>query len=462
MEIEKENLENQNEIKNSSLENKNIKDNKNNQNEISEDIKSIEQKDSEEDKREMSKNSELKTIEKEMTPLIFQLISKRDFYSDYIRTILESNKNNPDFFYSNEELLSSVENIISIKELSKNSIGILFNNNTLSIYNSITFLKITEIKINNSHPMEKDSHDDEEKIINFIELKNFDLVFWTIKKIFFYKLFENWYILYQTIDESTEKPQINYNNYYDLFEGRNSNRLIINSIFQLQNGNIVSCGNFGIKIYSKKNDNYILFLKQETDIEVKNSIEIKPNKLILMQKYFESGGFCSRTYYCIHRYSLSLYDIENNTLTNLNKFEQNVSLRHNEITFFNNDKYLFIKYGDFKFDIYDINQNMQSLNSNNEIIESTQVKEFYNFFRERCYNKIKDEMNIRFLCKYSKDLFFAKNMKNEIKLYKFKDKSFELFQNFPYSTNENIGMIKLKNNNLIIYSNHNVLLINER
>ena len=105
---------------------------------------------------------------------------------------------------------------------------------------------------------------------------------------------------------------------------------------------------------------------------------------------------------------------------------------------------------------------MQSLNSNNEIIESTQVKEFYNFFRERCYNKIKDEMNIRFLCKYSKDLFFAKNMKNEIKLYKFKDKSFELFQNFPYSTNENIGMIKLKNNNLIIYSNHNVLLINER
>ena len=51
-----------------------------------------------------------------------------------------------------------------------------------------------------------------------------------------------------------------------------------------------------------------------------------------------------------------------------------MSLNYNNITFFNNDKYLFIKYGEFKFDVYDINQNMQSINSNNEIIEIKHVR----------------------------------------------------------------------------------------
>ena len=104
---------------------------------------------------------------------------------------------------------------------------------------------------------------------------------------------------------------------------------------------------------------------------------------------------------------------------------------------------------------------MQSINSNNEIIEIKHVREFYNFFRERNYNKIKYEMNIRFICKYSEDLFFAKDVNNDIKLYKFKDKSFEFYQDFSFSTKEIIGMIKLKNNNLIIYSNKDAFVIND-
>ena len=75
---------------------------------------------------------------------------------------------------------------------------------------------------------------------------------------------------------------------------------------------------------------------------------------------------------------------------------------------------IFIKYGEFKFDIYNIKENIQSINSKNEIIETTPVMEFYNFFRQRNYNKIKDEMNIRFLYKFSKDLFFAKDI-NDVK-----------------------------------------------
>ena len=369
----------------------------------------------------------------------------------------------------------SFQNSSTIKELSKNRIGILLNINSLLIYNSKTFNKISEIKINNSDDNSNDNDNEnlriknmmmlkskEEIVINFIELKNFDLVFWTFKKIFFYKPSEKGYILYQTIDESDEKPTNNYN-YFHYYGRSNNNRDVytINSIYQLKNDNLITCYTYGIKIYTKKNDNYILVSKHEADIEVKNLIEIAPNKLVLMQKNFESGGFCSQTYYCIHTYSLSLYDIETGILKNLNTFKEDVSLNYNNITFFNNDKYLFIKYGEFKFDVYDINQNMQSINSNNEIIEIKHEREFYNFFRERNYNKIKDEMNIRFICKYSEDLFFAKDVNNDIKLYKFKDKSFEFYQDFSFSTKEIIGMIKLKNNNLIIYSKKDAFIIND-
>ena len=53
-----------------------------------------------------------------------------------------------------------------------------------------------------------------EIIINFIVLKNSDLVFWTYKKIYFYKLSKKEYILYQTIDESIDKPEKDYKNFH--------------------------------------------------------------------------------------------------------------------------------------------------------------------------------------------------------------------------------------------------------
>ena len=67
------------------------------------------------------------------------------------------------------------QNIISIKELSKDYIGILFGGNLLSIYNLNTFKKINEIKIICS-----------KSINNFIVLENLDLVFWTDENICFY------------------------------------------------------------------------------------------------------------------------------------------------------------------------------------------------------------------------------------------------------------------------------------
>lgn len=68
-------------------------------------------------------------------------------------------------------------------------------------------------------------------------------------------------------------------------------------------------------------------------------------------------------------------------------------------------------------------------------------------------------MNIRFLCKYSKSLFFAADMNNEIKLYKFKDKSFELYEDISNFPKDIIGMIKLQNNKIIMHSFDYLLVI---
>ena len=148
---------------------------------------------------------------------------------------------------------------------------------------------------------------------------------------------------------------------------------------------------------------------------------------------------------------------------------------------------------------------MKSINQNNEIIGTYEIEEndeergfYYMRFYERNKKqiKIKDEMNIRFLSKYSEDLFFAKDINDNIKIYKFKDKSFELYQNFPSiitacgrrplngilepsnkeeeeeekeednnskfqpnPTKEIKGMIQLKNNYLIMYSDYNIFVI---
>ena len=102
---------------------------------------------------------------------------------------------------------------------------------------------------------------------------------------------------------------------------------------------------------------------------------------------------------------------------------------------------------------------MKSLNQNNEIIKIDTINEFISFCRLVNFVRIKDEMNINFLCNYSKDLFFAKDMSKKIKLYKFRNTSFQFYQDFPFSKAEIRGMTKLKNNNIIIYSLNEIMIV---
>ena len=95
-----------------------------------------------------------------------------------------------------------------------------------------------------------------DKLIDgIIELKNNDLLIYSSRKIYIYKLAKNNnYELYQTIDEykqgtykKKEKPQEEWSEGIDHF----TKSYEINSIYELMNGNLISCNSYGIKIYKK-------------------------------------------------------------------------------------------------------------------------------------------------------------------------------------------------------------------
>ena len=177
-------------------------------------------------------------------------------------------------------------------------------------------------------------------------MKNLDLALWTTNAtILFYKFTDANYILSQTIKESIQKEENKEYFFRERFYSNNKEAYNINSIYQLSNGNIVSCNTNGIKIYYEKNKKYELELNYIMDIEVINAIEIKINQLILFQANFVSGGFCSQSYHCTLTYSVSLYDIENRKSICLNEFKENVALRNNKINFFKSNELLFVKFG---------------------------------------------------------------------------------------------------------------------
>ena len=336
--------------------------------------------------------------------------------------------------------------IITVKELSNERIGVLFEK-SMSIFSSKTFIIINEIKFNVS---KEDSDYRMKQPIDFFELKNNDLIILTSKFIHFYKLSNNQYILNQTINESIQEKK--QEEEFDFSNGK------INSIFQSSNEKIISCNDLGFTIYCKKKDQYILDVRHKTNFEVINVLEIKPNQIILFQKKYETFRAPVRGGSDYNIYSLSLYDIEKDKLSSVNEFYADSNPFKDEISFFRNNDLLFVKYGGSKFDIFDINQNMKSLNENNEIIQTNEVNSCCYY-----YHKVKDEMNIEFICYYSKNLFFGRDIEEDkIKLYQFLDKSFEYYQDFPFSKEEVVDIIKLRNDNLIMYLFNEIIVLGKK
>ena len=348
------------------------------------------------------------------------------------------------------------QRIFKIKEISNKRIGILLGN-SLQIYNLNSFKKLDEIKL----PISFDYYSDE-RIFDFIELKNSDIVLWSLKKIFFYQLSENKYNLYQTLngledikDNEENKEKDDKEKFY--FHHMENEKFEINSISELTNGKLVCCNSSGLKIYTKDNGKYIFESKHEMKIDVRKIIEIDSNKLILLQRHHYFYWGCSRNNFFSHTYSISTYDIEAKKLTEIasNKVSKDDFYGYSLFSFLVKDGKLLVRYGN-RIDIYDIKNNMLLMNHNQEDMIKIE-KEFHG-----SYKVLKDEMDIIFLCDYDDNLIIAKNVRNKIRIYTLKDNTFKYVKDFPFELKDLNEIIKLKNGSLLMYSRNKLILLNKK
>lgn len=222
----------------------------------------------------------------------------------------------------------------------------------------------------------------------------------------------------------------------------------------MSNGKLVCCTSFGLQIYIKDKDKYILESNHKTEIDVRRVIEINPNQLILLQRYHYFWWGCSRNNKSIHTYSISIYDLELKHL--LKKSENRADKRdyygYVLISYLVKNGFLLVRYGN-RIDIYDIKNNMKLVNNDQE----NMVK-----IEEHLYGEckiLKDEMNIVFLCDYLDNLFIAKNKNNEAKIYMIKDNSLKYVKDFPFQIKGLDEIIKFKNNSFIMYSDKELVLV---
>ena len=339
--------------------------------------------------------------------------------------------------------------ILKINELSNKRIGILLIDSLL-IYDSKNFKKLEEIKL----PFSNDYYN--EGVFDFIETKNSDLVLWSSEKILIYQISENSYQLYQTINGSEGEEEKVDKNAKNIFRSR-SKKFEINSIYELTTGKLVCCNSQGLTIYTKTNEKYVFESKHEMDIDVRRVIELNQNQLILLQRYHYFWWGCSRNNYSSHTYSISLYNIETKELTEIasNKVTKDDYYGYAAFSFLIKDKYLLVRYGN-KIDIYDIKNNMLLVNHDQESMILNEENYYGN------YKILKDEMNIVFMCDYFDNLFIVKDKENKPKIYKLLDNSFVKVSDFPYGLEKLKGIIKLKNNNLLMYSDNQLAIISQK
>ena len=326
-------------------------------------------------------------------------------------------------------------NIGKIYELSNNRIAVIKieendSNEELKIYSLDTFKLLSGIKF-------------KEKSRNIIELENQDLVRSIYSSLEFYKLSGEKYELFQKIEE--EKINIYF-------------------ILGLMDGNLISFNTNGIEIYSKEKDNYKSISKFKMEDVITNSIEIERNKLVI---YKESSEAQKSKYFVI-----SFFDLANAEEKILVKKE--VSFEFQFLNFFKNDNYLFV--------------NCQKAESSQESeqkwsIEFLNVGYVYNLLKEKyleCEVEIPPiEKRIAILCNYNNDLFIAKKGKiiildgqnyyngegskpsgdeNQLHLIKFENKTFTSYRKLPFEIGDLETIIKLKNNNFMIYSSREIKL----
>ena len=354
----------------------------------------------------------------EKIPISFELIQKVDLK-----------------FLINKDIFSSGGKLKIIHELSNKNLGILLGEK-LIIVSHKTFKTIKIIRPSYDELRSKYNFIRNE-FIDFIELKNSDIVLWTTSVILIYDKECN---LIQRIDErehgnicKREDYDYGSSSYYD-----------INSIYEMKNGKLVSCNSYGLKFYEKDKDKYNLILTERMEIDVHFIYEINPNELILLQKHYDESWSDMEG---DDKYLISIYNIENKNLKEVFRSRVESMMGDFErINYIINKKYLFMCFGK-TMEIFNLEKNMQNI-----YIQNDDIYEYENkyFGPQRI---MKEEKRIRrVFANFSDTLFFGEDDNGNLNIYKFNNNILNVYYHFKI---KNItGVIKLKNNDFILYSYH--------
>lgn len=307
------------------------------------------------------------------------------------------------------------EKIIKVYELSNNRLGVLFKY-SLNIYSLIDLRNIDEIKLNEEYKTKS--------LINFLELRNFDIILRSSKYIHFYQFSKQKYEIYQIIREGKEKKSSSENDYDE--------EDFIHQIVELKNGNLVSCNSLDIKIYYKQFDKYHLQLKIKIN-DVVNAIEIKSNTLFLLHRHIKerrSGCIIDEYFF----FSFSFLDVMTGKRNEL--FEDKTECYEPDLNFIFKNNYLLISY------------------ENTLLIYNKNKLELINKYIS---NKVKEEkINFIIFCNYFDNFFLVKDINGIIKVYTFDNESIEYQEDFSFQNKK--GII-LKNNKIIMNSTYNLEII---
>ena len=290
---------------------------------------------------------------------------------------------------------NSHEDLVKIHELSNKAFGILFENK-LVIFSTKIFKKIKIIEPKNEEKYSLGNfYSYNNKFIDFLELKNSNIVLWTSNIILIY---DKDYNLIQKIDEyepgnKSKREDYDYgtHEYYE-----------INSIYELKNGKLISCNSYGLKFYEKDNNRYNLILTEKIEIDVDYVVEIKPNILILLQKHYDEKYSDMEGE---DQYLISIYNIENKTISRRFYFKnESIMGEFKKVNFITNKKYLIMRHGETT-DIFNL--------ENNNIIELAEIKnenDVSEYTNRHCCEKIMKEEKriIELYATYSDNFFIGK------------------------------------------------------
>jgi len=308
--------------------------------------------------------------------------------------------------------------IHKVIELPKDRIGVLYyieyKKCLFCIYSSKTFAIITKFQ---------------GYYFDVAKMEDNNLILCDKNNIYDYELIDNEYKLLQKIQcyEKIEEKEF-YNQYH-----RNPN-IEIYFIYPLKSKDLIACSYDEMKIYKKENGKYIYYKTIYGKYFIQEIFEINPNTIVLfMIKALGRGCIIDGYNFCLILYNIQ--NDENKILIERSDYFDNIDSKKH---FLKIENHLIVEYS-YYLDFFDIEQNMKLIN---EVKKLKLNIPFYHFMAELKNNFI--------LATKGDGISFV---------YKYEDKSFKEYQEFPFNL-KNIKIIKLKNNKLIIYSKKEIKLIN--